>query len=133
MHAWNFTMQLDPYTWKLIRYQPWSGVITGKGWHELWKWWSARHCNTTSSGVHQHKPITHWASIQQYRKWGPGNTIWAREVPPLLFCQEVCIITGHNLLVAILRKDVDMVTVQKQPHKRQRPGNHWHEYECVQQ
>ena len=43
-----------------------------------------------------------------------GNTTWPREVPPLLFTKEVCIITDHKALVAIIRKDVAMLTWHQQ-------------------
>ena len=36
--------------------------------------------------IHQQKPIECWATLQQYKTWGPGKTTKPREVPQVLFC-----------------------------------------------
>ena len=54
MHAWNFMMYLDSWTWNVMH------QVLGlepdyfcKGWHELWAWWSTKQCITVPNCFYQ--------------------------------------------------------------------------------
>ena len=115
LHAWNFVMYLDPYTWKLMHlvlaldldYCRWS-----KEW--IWVWSNAKQCDSAPSCICQQKPIECRVVMQQYWMGNPWHTTWSRKVSPLPLMKEIYVIVDCNPLVAMISKDIAILSQQLQ-------------------
>ena len=89
-----------------IRCWPWSQIITGNGWQEVWVWWSARQRNTAPNCICQQRILsTEWCFSNMYHG-APGILLGLGKIDHYCFAREVCIITDPKALVAILSKHV---------------------------
>ena len=94
-----------PGNW-CIKCQTWSQIITGKGWHKLWSWSSARQCNTLPNCFFHQNPMSAEQSYSSI-EWKAFGTLHGLETfHYYCFAREVCIITDYMPLVAVLSKDV---------------------------